>query len=97
MSEPGRRRPSALPSLSDVVTWNAPSSLPHCASVLHVCALCAPLWAVLWTAWAASGPRVLLPRRCLSQTLEDINPDVIFEEYTYDVTKTANFEHFMDR
>jgi hypothetical protein len=33
----------------------------------------------------------------LSQTLEDINPDVIFEEYTYDVTKTANFEHFMDR
>ncbi len=31
------------------------------------------------------------------QTLEDINPDVIFEEYTYDITKTANFEHFMDR
>lgn len=31
------------------------------------------------------------------QTLEDINPDVIFEEHTYDVTKIANFEHFMDR
>ena len=31
------------------------------------------------------------------QTLTDINPDVIFEEYTYDITKTANFEHFMDR
>jgi molybdopterin/thiamine biosynthesis adenylyltransferase len=31
------------------------------------------------------------------QTLTDINPDVIFEEYTYDITKTANFEHFMNR
>ncbi len=30
-------------------------------------------------------------------TLTDINPDVAFEEYTYDITKTANFEHFMDR
>ena len=31
------------------------------------------------------------------QTLEEINPDVEFEEYTYDVTKSANFTHFMDR
>ena len=31
------------------------------------------------------------------QTLTDINPDVVFEEYTYDITRTANFEHFMDR
>lgn len=31
------------------------------------------------------------------QTLEFINPDVQFEEYTYDITKSANFTHFMDR
>jgi ubiquitin-like modifier-activating enzyme 5 len=31
------------------------------------------------------------------QTLEEINPDVVFEEYTYDVTKPANFAHFMER
>jgi ubiquitin-like modifier-activating enzyme 5 len=31
------------------------------------------------------------------ETLEDINPDVIFEEYTYDITTTENFEHFMGR
>lgn len=31
------------------------------------------------------------------ETLEDINPDVMFEEYTYDITTTENFEHFMGR
>ena len=31
------------------------------------------------------------------QTLEDINPDVSFEEFTYDITKSSNFTHFMDR
>ena len=31
------------------------------------------------------------------ETLEDINPDVIFEEYTYDITTTENFEHFLGR
>ena len=31
------------------------------------------------------------------ETLEDINPDVIFEEYTYDITTTSNFEHFLGR
>mmetsp|Transcript_29145 Transcript_29145/g.38332 ORF Transcript_29145/g.38332 Transcript_29145/m.38332 type:complete len:420 (-) Transcript_29145:183-1442(-) len=31
------------------------------------------------------------------QTLEDINPDVQFEEYTYDITLPENFEHFLDR
>lgn len=28
-------------------------------------------------------------------TLEDINPDVIIEEYTYDITVNENFDHFM--
>ena len=27
----------------------------------------------------------------------DINPDVIFEDYNYDITTTDNFAHFMDR
>lgn len=31
------------------------------------------------------------------QTLQSINPDVIFEEYTMDITTTANFEQLLDR
>ncbi|CEG49181.1 ubiquitin-like modifier-activating enzyme 5 [Plasmopara halstedii] len=31
------------------------------------------------------------------QTLHSINPDVIFEEYTVDITTTANFEQLLDR
>ena len=31
------------------------------------------------------------------QTLEDINPDVVFEEYTYNITSPDRFEHFVDR
>ncbi|CAH0516163.1 unnamed protein product [Peronospora belbahrii] len=31
------------------------------------------------------------------QTLSSINPDVIFEEYTMDITTTTNFEHLLDR
>ncbi|KUF98639.1 hypothetical protein AM588_10010492 [Phytophthora nicotianae] len=31
------------------------------------------------------------------QTLHSINPDVIFEEYTMDITTTANFEQLLDR
>jgi molybdopterin/thiamine biosynthesis adenylyltransferase len=31
------------------------------------------------------------------RTLIDINPDVAFECYNYDVTSTKNFEHFLDR
>eukprot|EP00300_Choanocystis_sp_HF-7_P028058 c33417_g1_i1.p1 GENE.c33417_g1_i1~~c33417_g1_i1.p1 ORF type:complete len:404 (-),score=87.54 c33417_g1_i1:207-1388(-) len=31
------------------------------------------------------------------QTLTDINPDVQFESYNYDITSVANFDHFMDR
>lgn len=31
------------------------------------------------------------------QTLQSINPDVIFEEYTVDITTTANFEQLLDR
>jgi ubiquitin-like modifier-activating enzyme 5 len=30
-------------------------------------------------------------------TLENINPDVQIEEYTYDITLTDNFQHFLDR
>ena len=30
-------------------------------------------------------------------TLADINPDVEFEDYTYDITTVANFEHFLER
>jgi len=30
-------------------------------------------------------------------TLEGINPDVIFEEHTYNITETAHFDHFLDR
>eukprot|EP00505_MAST-04D_sp_SCG-Rhode-Island_P004836 Stramenopile-MAST_4_protein_4836 len=31
------------------------------------------------------------------QTLENINPDVVFEAYNYDITTAENFEHFLDR
>ncbi|KAG1690625.1 hypothetical protein DVH05_027975 [Phytophthora capsici] len=31
------------------------------------------------------------------QTLHSINPDVIFEEYTMDITTTSNFEQLLDR
>jgi len=31
------------------------------------------------------------------QTLKDINPDVEFETYNYDITKIDNFNHFMGR
>ncbi|KAG6590893.1 Ubiquitin-like modifier-activating enzyme 5 [Phytophthora cinnamomi] len=31
------------------------------------------------------------------QTLHSINPDVVFEEYTMDITTTANFEQLLDR
>ncbi|KAG7382497.1 Ubiquitin-like modifier-activating enzyme 5 [Phytophthora pseudosyringae] len=31
------------------------------------------------------------------QTLHSINPDVIFEEYTMDITTTTNFEQLLDR
>lgn len=31
------------------------------------------------------------------QTLENINPDVIFEHYHYDITTAENFEHFVSR
>jgi ubiquitin-like modifier-activating enzyme 5 len=31
------------------------------------------------------------------QTLQSINPDVIFEEYTMDITTTKNFEQLLDR
>lgn len=31
------------------------------------------------------------------QTLQSINPDVIFEEYTMDITTTVNFEQLLDR
>ena len=27
------------------------------------------------------------------QTLENINPDVVFEAYNYDITTSENFEH----
>ncbi|KAF0687290.1 Aste57867_20956 [Aphanomyces stellatus] len=32
-----------------------------------------------------------------TQTLRDINPDVVFEDYTMDITTTANFEQLKDR
>jgi len=32
-----------------------------------------------------------------TETLREINPDVIFEEYTMDITTTTNFEQLMDR
>jgi ubiquitin-like modifier-activating enzyme 5 len=32
-----------------------------------------------------------------SKTLAYINPDVEFEHYCYDITTSANFEHFMSR
>ena len=32
-----------------------------------------------------------------AQTLRDINPDVEFEHYNYDITTVANYEHFVDR
>ena len=31
------------------------------------------------------------------QTLENINPDVVFEAYNYDITTSENFEHFLGR
>merc|ERR1740138_2031651 len=31
------------------------------------------------------------------ETLKDINPDVIFEDYNYDITTTDNFAHFIGR
>ncbi|TYZ61846.1 hypothetical protein PybrP1_008703 [[Pythium] brassicae (nom. inval.)] len=31
------------------------------------------------------------------QTLQSINPDVVFEEYTMDITTTQNFEQLLDR
>eukprot|EP01130_Rhizamoeba_saxonica_P003351 TRINITY_DN141_c0_g1_i1.p1 TRINITY_DN141_c0_g1~~TRINITY_DN141_c0_g1_i1.p1 ORF type:complete len:506 (+),score=144.48 TRINITY_DN141_c0_g1_i1:163-1518(+) len=31
------------------------------------------------------------------ETLRNINPDVEFEAYTYDITKLENFNHFLDR
>ncbi|KAI9919978.1 hypothetical protein PsorP6_015992 [Peronosclerospora sorghi] len=31
------------------------------------------------------------------QTLQSINPDVIFEEYTLDITRTTSFEQLLDR
>ena len=31
------------------------------------------------------------------QTLEYINPDVVFEHYCYDITTSENFDHFMNR
>uniref|UniRef100_A0A7S3Y7Z3 Ubiquitin-like modifier-activating enzyme 5 n=1 Tax=Lotharella globosa TaxID=91324 RepID=A0A7S3Y7Z3_9EUKA len=32
-----------------------------------------------------------------SETLADINPDVVFESYSYDITTVKNFEHFQGR
>ena len=31
------------------------------------------------------------------ETLADINPDVVFETYSYDITSTSKFPHFMGR
>ena len=31
------------------------------------------------------------------QTLEEINPDVVIEDYTYNITTPANFDHFCNR
>ena len=34
---------------------------------------------------------------CSLILLVDINPDVVFEDYNYDITTSDNFVHFMDR
>jgi ubiquitin-like modifier-activating enzyme 5 len=31
------------------------------------------------------------------KTLEEINPDVIYETHTYNVTKLQHYDHFLDR
>ena len=32
-----------------------------------------------------------------AKTLEEINPDVVFETHNYNITTVDNFDHFMDR
>lgn len=32
-----------------------------------------------------------------SKTLEEINPDVIYEAHTYNITKLEHYDHFLER